>query len=205
MDARFWNRFAFAYDFATRSGDAGLREAAGFIATFLARDARVLDAACGTGAFACAIAPQVGEVVTSDYASKMVGRTRAKVERLGLSNVSCCEGDITVLPFGIASFDAAVAGNVIHLLEDPMAGILELRRVVKPGGIIALPTYVNAEDQERRFLKLIEALGFSARNEWTRTSYLEFVGTTGLELLESHMFAAKQPLCVAICKNGDGS
>ena len=49
MDARFWNRFAFAYDFATRSGDAGLREAAAYAGSFLGRDARVLDAACGTG------------------------------------------------------------------------------------------------------------------------------------------------------------
>lgn len=201
MDARFWNRFAFAYDLATRSGDAGLREAASYIAGLLAPDACVLDAACGTGAFACAIASQVGEVIASDYASKMVEQTRAKIARMGLSNVSCQEGDITALPFAHDAFDAAIAGNMIHLLNDPQAGISELARVVKPKGIIAIPTYVNAEDQERRFLKLIEALGFSAKNEWTRAGYLDFVATTGLELIESRMFAAKQPLCVAICRN----
>lgn len=201
MDARFWNRFAFAYDFATRSGDAGLREAAAYAGSFLGRDARVLDAACGTGAFACAIASQVGEVVTCDYAYKMVLQARDKVARLGLSNVSCQEGDLTALAFADASFDAAIAGNVIHLLDDPLVGVSELRRVVRPGGIIAIPTYVNAEDRQKRFLKLIEAVGFSAKNEWTRASYLAFIERTGLPLVESRMFEAKQPLCVAICRN----
>lgn len=73
-----------------------------------------------------------------------------------------------------AMFDVAVAGNVLHLLDDPHAAVAELRRVAKPDGIIAIPNYVNAEATDERFLKSIEAVGFSAKCEWYQAGFLVF-------------------------------
>ena len=43
------------------------------------------------------------------------------------------------------SFDKVVAGNVIHLLDNPSEALNELLRVCKPGGKLIIPTYINIE------------------------------------------------------------
>ncbi|MBQ9005641.1 MAG: methyltransferase domain-containing protein [Atopobiaceae bacterium] len=199
-DAGFWNRFAGVYDFATRSGDAGLAQAADYVATFLDEHDVVLDAACGTGAFACRLAPCVGFVAGCDLAPKMVQQAARKAEKLGLDNVAFGEGDLCALDFANDVFDAAVAGNVLHLLSDPQVALSELQRVVRPGGIVAIPNYVNAEAEDRRFLSLIEAVGFSSEHEWDEPGFLAFLSQEGLQVVEHRSFVAKQPLCVAICR-----
>lgn len=197
----FWNRFAAVYDLATRAGDHGLMDAATYIGGFLKPTDIVLDAACGTGAFACALAPRVGFMAACDFAPNMLARARSKAQRIGVPDetIGFGAGDITALEFEDDTFDAAIAGNVLHLLDDPTIAVAELRRVVKPDGIIAIPNYVNAEAVDRRFLGIIEAFGFSARHEWDEAALLAFLDEAGLDVLDRRSFEAKQPLCVAIC------
>ena len=196
----FWNRTAFAYDAAMRSGEKGLQEAASYVASFARKTDVVLDAACGTGAFACALAPAAGFVAACDYAPNMVKRTQIKVARQGLDNVACGVGDILDLNFADESFDLVVAGNVLHLLNDPRRAVRELVRVTRRSGLIAIPNYVNAEALDRRFLHLIEVAGFAAQHEWDERGFLKFLKKAGLEVVKHRSFAAKQPLCVAICR-----
>lgn len=62
-----------------------------------------------------------------------------------------------------------VAGNVLHLLAEPERALKELVRVTRPGGVIALPTYVNGEDVDRRFVKMNEGRDFfTKKNMETR-------------------------------------
>lgn len=199
-DPSFWNRFAFAYDLVTGAGEEGLDEAAAYIVTFLDRHDVVLDAACGTGAFTCRIAPLVGFVGACDFAQNMVSRTQRLVTRDGLDNVAVGLGNICTLDFADDTFDAAIAGNVLHLLREPERALDELKRVVRQGGIIALPTCINAEDTDRRFLSLIEAAGFSTQHEWDEGGYLAFLADIGMDVISHRRFDAKQPLCVAICR-----
>lgn len=199
-DAGFWNRFANVYDLVTRSGDAGLAQAAEYVASFLDKHDVVLDAACGTGAFACRLAPHAGFVAGCDIAQNKVRQATRKAARLGLDNVAFGEGDLLALDFADDVFDVAVAGNVLHLLSDPQLALSELRRVVRPGGVVAIPNYVNAETEDRRFLSLIEAAGFSSEHEWDETSFLSFLSQEGMQVVDHRGFAARQPLCVAVCR-----
>jgi len=196
----FWNRFAAFYDLATASGDEGLEEAIDYVASFIGPYDVVLDAACGTGAFACGVAPHAGFVAACDYADKMVEQTKRKARRMGLDNLACGLGNLCALDFADDSFDAAIAGNVLHLLVEPRQAVSELSRVTKPDGFIIIPNYLNAEEENRRFLRLIEAFGFRTVNEWDEESFLSFLGSCGLELIDHRSFQAKQPLCVAVCR-----
>lgn len=204
MDSGFWDRFAPLYDLAMRSGDAGMREAIAFIARHLPEPVdkvRLLDAACGTGAFALGLAPLVGYVTATDFAPKMVERTAAKARRQGLGNVDCRQADVTCLLFSDDAFDVAVAGNVLHLLADPGLAVSELERVVRPGGLLVLPTYVNAEQGgNSAFLRVISRLGFAPKAAWDEEGYLRFVRSTGLEVKDHVLVRAKQPLCVAVAQ-----
>ena len=202
--AGFWNRVAPLYDAAMKAGDAGLQEAVAYVASFVHPTDVVLDAACGTGAFACGIAPAAGFAAACDFAPRMVARASAKAERLGLQNVACGTGDLMALDFADDTFDMAVAGNVLHLLSNPQAAVDELKRVTRPGGIIAVPNYVNAQTEDRRFLNLAEAVGFKTQHEWDEKGYLAFLAETGLKVTESRHFDARQPLVVAICTHCPG-
>lgn len=92
---------------------------------------RVLDACCGTGDLALAVAREgAGEVVGTDFASAMIERARQKAgDRIRFE-----VADTTRLPFDDACFDAATIGFGVRNLEDMDGGFREIHRVLRPGG-----------------------------------------------------------------------
>ena len=95
---------------------------------------RVLDACCGTGDLALADLHAGGARVTGlDFSERMLERARAKS-----SEVEWVQGDAQQLPFEDASFDAATVGFGVRNLDDLERGLAELRRVLKPGGRVAI-------------------------------------------------------------------
>ena len=197
----FWNRMAPLYDVAMGGEDAGLGKAIEYVASFVGPHDVVLDAACGTGAFACGVATRAGFVAACDLSPKMVVQTSRKARHRGLENVACGTGNLCALDFSDGSFDVAIAGNVLHLLSESRQAVAELQRVTRSGGTIVIPNYMNEEDTDRRFLKLAEAVGFTVHSEWGTPAFLEFLASCGLTVVEHRNFVAKQPLCVAICQN----
>ncbi len=106
----------------------------------------VLDVACGPGNFSRAFASAVGDsglVVGIDASETMLERGAAELRRSGLGNLCLIRGDATAMPFVDDSFDAACCFAALHLLEDPLAGLDEMARVLTPGGRIALLTSVQ--------------------------------------------------------------
>src|SRR5262249_47633742 len=102
----------------------------------------------------------------------MLEKAQDKVVELGLDNVTLKAMDATVMDFGDSEFDAAVATYTISAVPDPVAVLREMRRVVKPGGIIVV---VNHFRSERRMLGRIEDLvsPVCTRLGWKSTLPLE--------------------------------
>lgn len=95
--------------------------------------ARVLDACCGTGDLAIAAEREGGIVTGLDFSGEMLVRARRKS-----STIVWVQGDVLALPFVDGSFDAATVGFGVRNVADLRAGLLELRRVVRPGGRLAI-------------------------------------------------------------------
>ena len=95
--------------------------------------ARVLDACCGTGDLALAAEAEGGDVVGLDFAERMLARARRKSER-----VEWVRGDVLALPFAEGTFDAATIGFGLRNVEDRPKALRELRRVLRPGGRVAI-------------------------------------------------------------------
>ncbi|MHB8634802.1 MAG: ubiquinone/menaquinone biosynthesis methyltransferase [Thermoplasmatota archaeon] len=105
------------------------RVALKFMGPLAGRD--VLDVACGTGDLASAARRRGAHVTGVDFSLPMLREALAK-EPLA----PWVAGDALRLPFRDASFDALTIGFGIRNLDDPVAGLREMRRVVRPGGHI---------------------------------------------------------------------
>jgi SAM-dependent methyltransferase len=108
----------------------------------------VLDVACGPGNFSREFARTVGPdglVVGIDASPTMLARGVEELRRSGPANVALIRGDATALPFRDASFDATCCFAALHLFAEPFAALDEMRRVLAPGGRIAIMTSVRRQ------------------------------------------------------------
>jgi demethylmenaquinone methyltransferase / 2-methoxy-6-polyprenyl-1,4-benzoquinol methylase len=132
---KMFDRIAPVYDAMNRLMTAGLdrrwrRETAGSV---VRPGDRVLDVCCGTGDLALAAGEAGGKVTGLDFSEPML--ERARVKEPGIEWVS---GDALALPFAEGSFDAVTIGFGLRNLADAEAGLAEMRRVLSPGGRVAI-------------------------------------------------------------------
>ncbi|MBX2994290.1 MAG: bifunctional demethylmenaquinone methyltransferase/2-methoxy-6-polyprenyl-1,4-benzoquinol methylase UbiE [Bdellovibrionaceae bacterium] len=96
----------------------------------------VLDCATGTGDLAIefkkAVGP-TGQVVGTDFCAEMLVPAPAKARERGL-DIKFEEADVTKLPYADASFDIVSISFGIRNVENPLKGLSEMARVLKPGG-----------------------------------------------------------------------
>ena len=95
---------------------------------------RALDVGCGSGALVVALAVILGEenVAGVDPSEPFVEAARAKVPGAQLA-VAAAES----LPFEDGKFDATLSQLVVNFMSDPVAGLREMARVTRPGGVVA--------------------------------------------------------------------
>lgn len=99
----------------------------------------VLDVGCGPGTITADLAALVdpGQVVAVDNAPAILDAARATVAGRDLANVRVEQADVYRLPFDDGSFDVVHAHQVLQHLSDPVAALAEMRRVCRPGGVVA--------------------------------------------------------------------
>jgi demethylmenaquinone methyltransferase/2-methoxy-6-polyprenyl-1,4-benzoquinol methylase len=102
-------------------------------------DDMVLDVATGTAAVAIELVRRTGcSVVGLDQSPEMLAAGRERVEAAGVSDrIRIVEGSAETLPFPDASFDALTFTYLLRYVEDPATTLVELARVVRPGGSMA--------------------------------------------------------------------
>lgn len=101
---------------------------------------RLLDVGCGPGTItadlAAAVAP--GEVVALEREGSILDEAMAVATERGLTNVTPMVGDVYALDMADDSFDVVHAHQVLQHLADPVAALVEMRRVTRPGGVVAV-------------------------------------------------------------------
>jgi ubiquinone/menaquinone biosynthesis C-methylase UbiE len=110
---------------------------AAYLAPYLAPGTNVLDVGCGPGTITVDIARLVapGRVRGIDAAADVVADARASAGET--ANVEFAVDDVYALAAADASFDIVHAHQVLQHLPDPVGALREMRRVCKPGGVVA--------------------------------------------------------------------
>lgn len=194
----FWSKISGVYDLIENiyNGKANARTT-DYVASLMDKDDKVLECACGTGMFSVKIAPCVKSLTATDFADGMLKRAKKKCSKF--SNVLIESGDITALKYEDNSFDKAVAANVIHLLDDPKKAIDELKRVVKPGGTIVIPTYIHF--QRSVAANVFDKAGAGFKRHFDEDNYKEFFRELGVGNVRYKVCEGRMSCDVAVFEN----
>lgn len=117
-----------------------VENSAGYLIPRLMPGLSVLDIGCGPGTITQGLAGRVapGRVVGIDREPGPLAAARAEADEKGLTNVGFAVGDAYALDFPDDSFDVVHAHQVLQHLTDPVAALVEMRRVCRPGGVVAV-------------------------------------------------------------------
>ena len=116
-----------------------VENSAAYLLDHLSPGTDVLDVGCGPGTITIDIARRVapGRVVGIDAAIDAVEAARAAADEAGVAGLEVRVDDVYGLDLPDASFDVVHAHQVLQHLTDPVAALREMRRVCRPGGVVA--------------------------------------------------------------------
>lgn len=120
--------------------------------------ATVLDLAAGRGAVLFPAAEKVGStgsVTGIDLAEGMVRETQAEIEARQLTNTAILRMDAEQLVFPDAHFDAVLCGFALFFFPQLSQALAEIRRVLKPGGVLVCSTFSDRDDQRWKWLETL--------------------------------------------------
>jgi SAM-dependent methyltransferase len=145
---------------------------AGFLFPYLRPGMRVLDCGCGPGSVTVGLAEVVspGEVVGIDSSQVQIDRATALAHERGLANVRFEVGDVYQLGFPDTSFDVVFTQALLIHLGDRLAALQEIRRVLKPSGVVGIsdndwgvmcwePSTALLRDAQALWVRVVEHLG----------------------------------------------
>lgn len=157
----------------------------------------VLECACGTGEITRFLAPRCRKLIATDFSPNMLEKAEKKCRQF--PNTMFRRANIMQLHCRDNAFDTVVAGNVIHLLNDPYAALEELYRVCKPRGKIIIPTYINmAEGKKKWIIRIIERTGAVFQRQFDLESYKQFFEDAGYSNVSFYVVEGRMPCAVAV-------
>ena len=196
----FWSTFARFYDVAEALHGGVYREMTETTARLVPHGSEVLDCAAGTGELSLAAARRAKRVVCTDYSGEMLNIARKKAKKRRFVNIEFERANIFHLDYADGEFDIVIAGNVLHLLNNPENAVRELCRVAKNGGKILLPTFMTRDKSaiSETLLKAYKRLGFSPSTEYSPREYVEMLKGCNAGEVRSKLIKGTIPCCYAV-------
>jgi ubiquinone/menaquinone biosynthesis C-methylase UbiE len=164
-------------------------------------DWEAIDIATGPGHTALAFAPRVKHVIAADITPEMLKVASGLAAKRGIRNVSFAEMTAEKLSFPDASFDLATCRTAPHHFADVKAFVMEVARVLRPGGVFGLVDNIAPDDpeaaaqhndlerlrdpsharclSEKEWLDLIAAAGLTVRHKEILSKDIELEGWAG--------------------------
>ena len=190
-----WNRFSSIYDRFIKKDEAAYQKVIQRIIRGLNPEDHVLEIATGTGIIALGLACRIKCIEAIDFSPAMIAVACKKAQLSGITNINFSVADAYDLPYTVNSFDTVIIANALHIMPEPGKALAEIRRVLKPEGLLFAPTFIHAESRKAMLLSLFMSLtGFRTYHKWTFESYQAFLKENGFSIVNSSLLKATFPL-----------
>lgn len=138
--AAFWNKVSEKYAKTPIPNEDAYQLTLNKTRGYLKPTDHVLEVGCGTGMTAILLADSVDHITATDYATKMLEICKRNAQGKTVSNIDFEQAAITDASLPQKQYDAVLAHNILHLLEDIPAGVDAISKRVKPGGYFVSKT-----------------------------------------------------------------
>ncbi len=198
----FWDWRARKYDEQAQEDAAHGRAVERFAKYLEAKDI-VLDYACGTGVVAYKIAADVKKVDAIDASAGMIDLANERARELGVTNVHCARKTIFDEQLGRGSYDAILAFNILHLLEDARKALERASELLKPKGLMVCetPCLGEAGVLMKTLVPIISKVGLlSYLTPFKISAVSELMTATGFQILESEVLQGSIPSSFVVAR-----
>jgi 2-polyprenyl-3-methyl-5-hydroxy-6-metoxy-1,4-benzoquinol methylase len=137
---RFWDRIAERYARKAVPNESVYQEKLRITRTYLTPEMAVLEFGCGSGTTSISHAAFVRQINGIDSSAKMIQIARAKAAAASIANATFEQASIESYNSPDETYDAVLALSVLHLLEDKLASLRKIHRLLKPGGVFVSST-----------------------------------------------------------------
>ena len=163
------------------------------------RDMEVLEIATGPGLLARHVAPAAKRMVATDYSDGMI----AEAKKGGYpANLTFEVADAMNLPYADNSFDAVLIANALHIVPDLVKALGEIERVLRPGGLLIAPTFVEHKGTlgSRIWSGILRIAGIRFEHQWSAQEYVKFLEDNGWTVEFSKAMEARIAMMYTECR-----
>ncbi len=206
--ARFWDKAAEKYakdPIADMEGYTYTRERT---RSYLSPTDHVLELGCGTGSTALELAPSVAKITASDFAPSMIRIAKKKAAKEAITNIDFLAADLFDPANEQGPFDAVLAHNVLHLVDELPAALNRINGLLKPDGLFISKTFcvdperltftIRAMKVVLPFMQMIGKAPFVAF--MTSSQYEQAITNAGFKIIETGNYPAKEARRYVVAK-----
>lgn len=198
---KFFDRIASKYD-RIEKNDIAYNIFIEKARAYLKEEDTILDFGCGTGLICNEIAENVAFIHAIDISTKMIEIANIKASELKITNIEFERTTIFEDKFKEGTFDAIIAFNIFHLLEEPQKYFERMNQLLKPEGFILSATPCMSEAPLLNYvLKFFSIIGLTPKLNSFKSSEMEYLLLNeSFKTIELNRIKPKSPQYICIFK-----